>query len=124
MKEQKGCWIALGLLYAVAFSVLLVVAYTGNLPPQLAIIPNYDKPGHLIIYGIATYLGHRVLRWQRIGRFRLPLWVIAFGSFTLVEEGLQAFSPNRSFDGLDLVMSFLGVGLGYWLAERHLSRLR
>ncbi|MEO0377764.1 MAG: hypothetical protein AAF329_24840 [Cyanobacteria bacterium P01_A01_bin.17] len=124
MKEQKGRWVALGLLYAAAFGVLLVVAYTGNLPPQLAIIPNYDKPGHLILYGIATYLGHRVLRWRRIGRFHLPLWVIAFGSFTLVEEGLQAFSPNRSFDGLDLVMSFLGVGLGYWLAERHLSRLR
>lgn len=124
MKEQKGPWVALGLIYAALFSILLVVAYTGNLPPQLAIIPNYDKPGHLIIYGMATYLGHRALRWRRFGRFRLPLWVIAFGSFTLIEEGLQAFSPNRSFDGLDLVMSFLGVGLGYWLAEKHLPHHR
>jgi polysaccharide biosynthesis protein VpsQ len=122
MKEQKGHQAALGLLYAAMFGLLLVVAYTGNLPPQLAMIPNYDKPGHLILYGFATYLGHRVLRWRRIGRFYLPVWVVAFGSFTLIEEGLQAFSPHRSLDGLDLVMSFLGIGLGYWLAERELAR--
>ncbi|MGB7414952.1 MAG: hypothetical protein WA902_12160 [Thermosynechococcaceae cyanobacterium] len=122
MKKRKGIWTALGLLYAALFGIILVLAYSGNLPPQLAIIPNYDKPGHLILYGTATYIGHRVLRWRRIGRFNLPLWVILFGSFTLIEEGLQAFSPNRTFDGLDLIMSFLGVGLGYWLAERDLAR--
>ncbi|MGF1600635.1 MAG: hypothetical protein ACFCU8_01225 [Thermosynechococcaceae cyanobacterium] len=122
MKKRKGIWVALGLLYTALFGVILVLAYSGNLPPQLAIIPNYDKPGHLILYGVATYLGHRVLRWRRVGQLYLPLWVIIFGSFTLFEEGLQAFSPNRTFDGLDLIMSFLGVGLGYWLAERDLAR--
>ncbi len=122
MKERNWFWVVLGLLFAGLFGLIMALAYTGNLPAQLALIPNYDKPGHLILYGVATYLGHRVLRWRRIGRFYLPLWVIAFGTFTIIEEGIQSYSPNRSFDGFDLIMSLLGVGIGYWLAERDISQ--
>jgi polysaccharide biosynthesis protein VpsQ len=122
MKKRQRTWAALGLVYAALFGVILVLAYSGNLPAQLAIIPHYDKPGHLILYGVATYLGHRVLRWRRVGQLYLPIWVICFGSFTLIEEGIQAFAPHRSFDGLDIIMSCLGIGLGYWLAERDLAQ--
>lgn len=115
-------WIILGAVYAVLFGVILVLAYTGTLPPQLAVIPNYDKPGHLILYAVATYLGHRLLQWRRVGPWQLPLWVVLFSGFTIIEEGIQAFAPHRSFDGGDLVMSMLGIALGYWLAERALQR--
>ena len=110
----------LNLLYGLIFSLILLLAYTGKLPAQLAVIPNYDKLAHLILYAIATYLGHRTLRWRRIGRINVPVWVLLFAVLTTIEEGMQAFSPNRSLDWGDLVMSLLGVGLGYWLAERHL----
>ncbi|BDM82230.1 hypothetical protein AM10699_50940 [Acaryochloris marina MBIC10699] len=102
----------------------MVLAYTGNLPSQLAIIPYYDKLGHVILYGLAAYLGHRLLHpfTLRLGRYRLPLWVLAFSGWTLAEEGAQFFAPTRSLDALDLVCSVLGILVGYWLARHQLSQ--
>jgi polysaccharide biosynthesis protein VpsQ len=39
--------------------------------------------------------------------------------FTLGEELVQQFSPHRSLDLMDLIASFTGIAIGYWLAERH-----
>lgn len=115
----------LALIYASLFSVLLALAYTGNLPSQLSVIPYYDKVGHVILYGIASYLGHRLLHrfTLRLGRYRIPLWVLAFSGWTLVEEGGQFFAPTRSLDAMDLVCSGLGISIGYWLAKKEVSRL-
>lgn len=114
----------LALLYAALFGWILVLAYTGNLPSQLAVIPYYDKLGHVILYGVAAYLGHRLLHpfTLRLGRYRLPLWVLAFSGWTLAEEGAQFFAPTRSLDALDLVCSGLGILMGYWLAQQQLAR--
>ena len=113
-------WGLAALVYGVIFLIILVSACTGNLPAQLNVIPFYDKIGHVVLYCIATYLGHRLLnrRKIRIWKIKVPLWVLIFGSFTYVEEGLQFFSPNRSLDWIDLVASSIGLFLGYWLAER------
>lgn len=115
-------WLAL--LYAALFGWILVLAYTGNLPSQLAVIPYYDKLGHIILYGLAAYLGHRLLHpfTLRLGHYRLPLWVLAFSGWTLVEEGVQFFAPTRSLDALDLVCSVLGILMGYRLAQYQLSQ--
>gem|GEM_PF-2348404 len=63
---------------------------------------------------------HLALRRRHItvAGISLPLWVLIFSSFTIVEELGQGFSPNRSVDWLDLVCSLVGVALGYKLAER------
>lgn len=96
------------------------MAYTGNLPSQLGRIPFYDKIGYLLLYGIAAYLGHRVLgsRRVRLGTIAVPLFPFLFAIVTVAEETLQILSPNRTFDVTDLIASFLGITLGYWLAER------
>lgn len=114
----------LALIYASLFGLSLVLAYTGNLPAQLAVIPNYDKFGHVILYGIAAYLGHRLLSRfvLKLGRYRLPFWVLSFTAWTLVEEGMQFFASTRSLDPVDLVCSVFGIGMGYGLAQRELSR--
>ncbi|MEO1593194.1 MAG: VanZ family protein [Cyanobacteria bacterium J06632_22] len=109
-------------IYGGLFLLTLWAAYTGNLPlGALNRIPYYDKAGHVILYCIATYLGHRVLQLRHLRRWSvtLPVFPALFGLFTLTEELLQFLSPNRTLDALDLVCSFIGVGLGYWLAERH-----
>ncbi|MEP0886882.1 MULTISPECIES: VanZ family protein [unclassified Leptolyngbya] len=118
-KTRTLPWIST-IIFAALFVVILVMAYTGNLPAELQAIPNYDKPGHIILYSVAAYLGHRILQKRRIRflRMLIPLWILIFGTFTVVEEVIQGFSPNRSLDALDLVCSGLGIALGYWLAER------
>ncbi len=110
----------MGLVYTLLFLITLFLAYTKHLPPQLEAIPYYDKVGHVVIYAIATFLGHALLnrRTIRISGLTMPLWPLLFGSFTVTEELLQGFSPNRTLDGLDLLMSSLGILLGYGLVER------
>jgi hypothetical protein len=106
--------------FAILFLTIMVVAYTGNLPPQLAQLPHHDKLGHVILYAIATFLGHLGLqrRHVRLVNMQVSLWVLLFGSFTIIEELGQGLSPNRSLDAVDLVCSLVGVVLGYRLAER------
>ena len=119
-KVSRRGWRLLAAFYASLLLLILLLAYTGNLPPQLHRIPFYDKVGHLVLYGIATYLGHRVLQYRRIclGTIALPLFPLLFAIGALVEELLQVFSPNRTLDAIDLLASFLGIILGYWLAEK------
>jgi VanZ family protein len=113
--KSRSLWQLFKFLYAAFFLVTLVLAYTGKLHIPLA-QPPYDKAGHLILYGTATFLGHRILGYRRLRR--LPLFPLLFGIFTIAEELFQSLSPNRTLDAVDLIFSFLGIGLGYWLAER------
>ncbi|MBW4470688.1 MAG: VanZ family protein [Stenomitos rutilans HA7619-LM2] len=113
-------WQLLAVLYTTAFLIILLLAYTGNLPPQFSQIPYYDKIGHVVLYGVAVYLGHRVFAYRRLvmRAIAVPLFPILFAIGTVIEELLQSFSPNRTLDATDLAASFLGIAVGYWLAEK------
>jgi VanZ family protein len=119
-KSQPWIWKGLSLIYLAFFLTTLYLAYTKQLPVQFSHIPYYDKIGHVVLYFIPTYLGHRVLNYRRISMrgVRVPLFPLLFTIFTVTEECIQAFSPNRTFDLLDLFLSCCGIGLGYFLAER------
>jgi polysaccharide biosynthesis protein VpsQ len=124
LRWQQVFWALMACCYGGFFLMTLRFAYLGALPTWLQAIPYFDKLGHMVLYAIATYLGHRLLRgkhWRIQGR-SLPLFPLAFASFTIVEELLQGFSPNRSLDGIDLICSLLGCWLGYRLAERGLDK--
>ena len=99
----------------------MILAYLGKLPTQYLLgFPYADKIGHVVLYCIAAFVGHRVLK-QRHTIFLgcpIPLFPMLFGLFTVVEEGLQGLAPNRTLDAVDLVASLIGVLLGYWLAEK------
>lgn len=115
----------MAIVYGLLFCILLWVAYQGHLPNWFQGIPNYDKPGHVILYAIAAYLGHRLVNYRHITirRWAIPLFPLGFAVFTTIEELSQGLSPNRTLDALDLICSLVGVGLGYWLAERSRRKL-
>jgi polysaccharide biosynthesis protein VpsQ len=117
-KASRWGWRISATIYLVIFIVILVLAYTGQLPASF--FTQYDKVGHLVLYGLATYLGQKVFNFRqiRLQTIAIPLFPLLFGMFTIVEELLQSLSPNRSLDGLDLIASFFGIVLGYWLAEK------
>ncbi|MGG6294752.1 VanZ family protein [Leptolyngbya sp. AN02str] len=123
-KVKAGPWRSrlAAVTFAGFFLWILILAYQGNLPPQLEQFPNHDKLGHVVLYGLGAFLGHRVLHRHRVrlGPWVLPWWILAFSTFTVVEELIQSQSPHRSLDALDLVCSGVGIWLGYWLAERSL----
>ncbi|NJP09032.1 MAG: VanZ family protein [Leptolyngbyaceae cyanobacterium RU_5_1] len=117
LKSSNPIWWFLTLLYAGTFLTILILAYNGKLPVFLT---QNDKLAHLILYCIATYLGHRVIncRQMKLLGYAVPLFPILFAIFTITEEAMQSLSPNRSLDAMDLIASLLGVVLGYWLAAR------
>lgn len=110
----------ISLVYLLIFLSIMAMAYTNNLPGYLSAIPHYDKPGHVILYALPTYLGHRLLNYRalKLQSRRLPLFPLLFILFTVTEELIQNLSPYRTLDAIDLIASILGIGLGWWIAER------
>lgn len=106
--------------YGLFFAITLWAAYTNRLPlAWLSQFPNYDKFGHVVLYCIPSYLGHllcRQVHFRRVG-VSLPVFPVLFTLFTVTEELIQGFSPYRTLDAGDLVCSFAGIGLGYYLAQ-------
>lgn len=107
--------------YGALFLLILWGAYTNNLPLELLQnIPHYDKIGHVVLYAISSYLGHRVLNYRHFKGVRsLPVFPVLFGLVMTAEEIVQGLSPHRTLDSLDLVCSLIGVILGYFLAQTH-----
>jgi VanZ family protein len=109
-------WILATIGFLGILAMILWFAYQGALPP---ILTQNDKPAHLILYGIATFLGHRALsrRHIRCWGWPIPLFPALFTLFTLGEELAQKLSPNRTLDAMDLVASLAGIAIGYGLAN-------
>ncbi|MEL7050751.1 MAG: hypothetical protein AAFV85_00080 [Cyanobacteria bacterium J06634_6] len=105
--------------YGLFFLLMLILAYNGTLPVS-ALLSKFqysDKIGHLILYFIPSYLGHRLCQYKHV-RKHIPLFPALFTLFTVTEELIQGLSPNRTLDGVDMVCSLLGIAVGYWLAQR------
>ncbi|MEM8612546.1 MAG: hypothetical protein AAGF93_11045 [Cyanobacteria bacterium P01_H01_bin.105] len=118
--KQPTSVLLLAVGYGSLFLGILWAAYTNNLPLDLlGAIPHYDKIGHVVLYALASYLGHRVFNRHHFkGHRYLPIFPTLFGLAMTVEEIVQGVSPHRTLDGLDLVCSLSGVVLGYVLAQR------
>lgn len=113
--------VGLAIAYTAFFLVTLWAAYNNRLPlAWLSQFPHYDKVGHVVLYCIPTYLGHRLWRLRHISILsrQLPLFPLLFTLFTLAEELVQGFSPYRTLDVGDMVCSLFGILLGYGLAQR------
>lgn len=126
--RQRYLWPTVTGCYGLGFLIILRLAYLGQLPGWLGHIPHYDKPLHVVLYAIATFLGHSLLQGKRwrinpfSQRWALPLFPLAFAIFTTMEELSQGLSPNRSLDAIDLICSLVGCWLGYRLAERRIPQ--
>ncbi len=98
---------------------MLVLAYRGILPVGwLTRFHNADKLGHLILYCIPSYLGHRLCGGKHLQRWRLPIFPALFALFTIAEELIQGLAPHRTLDAGDMICSLIGIAVGYWLAQR------
>ena len=117
LTKMPVLWVVLAIVYAGIFGGILFFAYSGKLPTS---ITQYDKPLHVFLYFMATFLGHMALNRRRLKMlgYAVPLFPFLFSLFTIAEELIQSLSPNRSLDFMDLVASLAGILLGFWLAEK------
>jgi polysaccharide biosynthesis protein VpsQ len=123
----------LAIAYTCFFLLTLWAAYHNQLPLKwLSQLPNYDKFGHVVLYCMPSYLGHRLCRQKHFRQkhlrqkhlvknnasLSLPVFPTLFALFTFTEEGMQGLSPYRTLDAGDLVCSLIGITAGYCLAQR------
>jgi hypothetical protein len=117
----------LTLLFTAFILLIIILADTGNLG-VLAIlyrIPNADKLGHFILYGILALLINLTLFRSMPHQKRISLALIS--SLILVvliglEEFSQQYFSNRTFSLEDLSASYLGVVFFSWLAIKTTQR--
>jgi VanZ family protein len=113
----------LTVLFALFIILIIVLADTGRLGIlyQVNRIPNADKLGHFILYGILILLIDLTL-FRSVPLHRRK-WVAAVSGLTLalligIEEFSQQYFADRTFSLLDLSASYLGVIFFSWLAIR------
>lgn len=107
-------WIYIGIILSITIS-----AYLKIIPNEIHRFPYLDTILHFLLMGFSALLGHLAFNKRKINIFNLslPLVPIIISFVVLVEECLQRFSPNRSFDLLDLAADFCGIVLFKLLAE-------
>ena len=120
MKSNRF-WIIAFYFYIGIILLISISAYLKIIPNEIKQFPHYDTILHFLLIGFSAFLGHLAFNKRKVKikilNFSLPLTPIIISFFVLIEECLQFFSPNRSFDLVDLAADFCGIVLFTWLAE-------
>ena len=111
-------------LFALLILALVIGANTGQLPHFIYRIyrfPRGDKFGHLILFGILSFLLNKsaLALFPKQNSARLVLTVSLLLSILIgLEEWSQSLFPNRLMSTKDLIASYMGVFpfalLAYW----------
>ncbi|HRW11098.1 MAG TPA: VanZ family protein, partial [Caldilineaceae bacterium] len=103
--------------------VMTQMAYLDVLPKSLLAWPHADKVIHTLFFGAVVFW--LTMWWPerrvQVGRWALPLAIVLPITLALAEEIVQAYSPLRTGDLLDLSADLVGmVGFG-WLSRRFIT---
>ncbi len=111
-------WPQVGAVFAISL-LAYTGAFSGGRVPWLT-LPCMDKALHFSMFGalaFGTHFATRGRRWRGIP------WAVALPlSFALAEELLQATSPHRTADILDIAADLLGMVVFWKLAARMAGR--
>lgn len=114
-------WPQLGAVVAITL-LAYTGAFSGGRVPWLA-LPYMDKVLHFILFGALAFGTHFVTRGRR---WRGMPWAVALPlTFALAEELLQATSPHRTADIIDIVADLAGMvlfwRLAVWVSNRSMT---
>src|SRR4028118_689367 len=107
MKFSKKIWIVACFVYFLILLSIMLLVGTGKLVNFPLAHPPYDKLGHFVLYGIASFLCHRATGKKKMILFNysIPFGPAIFTIFTAAEEMLQAILPNRRASIEDFLFS-------------------
>jgi VanZ family protein len=92
-------------------------------PPPIPVvsgIPNSDKGGHFLLYGIEAYLLYRAVAWPGRSRFslaRVLAIVGAMAAWGMADEAHQYWIPGRSMEAGDVAADVAGAVFGALIAS-------
>ncbi|MFC3150831.1 VanZ family protein [Litoribrevibacter euphylliae] len=93
-------------------------------------VPNGDKIGHLMIFGVLTFMLNLTLLGKSV-RLGVPgvkkgvqvnLALLLVGLFAVTEEFSQLYIASRNFDFMDLGCDAVGMAVFYLLSKRVLDK--
>ena len=92
-------------------------------------IPYGDKVGHMLLFGLLTYVANLALQSRHFSLGRIPLYygAVLVSIFVLSEEISQGFIPSRTLDIIDLVADAVGITLFSYLScltQRYIDKQR
>ncbi|MDQ4078371.1 MAG: VanZ family protein [Chloroflexota bacterium] len=125
-ESNRKKWRVAFFAFLVLVLVLSVLAYNRIIPVNVRWIPYYDKIGHFILLGLASYLGYRATGRRHLVYFgvHVPSAPMLVMLLSLADEGLQAVTPYRNFSVLDLAANLGGVLFFYWIDRIWLDESR
>jgi VanZ family protein len=116
---RRPAWAWLFFLQLFLVAGASVAATLHRLPlPQLS-QHGFDKLGHLLAFGLLSFLA---VGFFGAARWRPVVYTLALAS--ALEEFSQRFLPGRTLDGWDLAANFTGIGLCAFAAVALFSRRR
>jgi len=89
------------------------MAYMGQLPSWIQRIPHFDWLMHFLLLGGLGFGLHKTLREKnfRFQRWLLPIGPCVVSVWSVLDESMQLFSPNRVFSPADMIANLLGIWL-------------
>jgi hypothetical protein len=130
---MKTVVVGVTVLSIVAFTLIIVAADRGAMPPVIAALyafPGGDKVGHFLLMGGLALLVNLSLssRTVTILSRQVLLGSVLVAAVVTIEECTQALSANRTFSLLDLGFGYAGIVcagyLGNWLQRAMAVKLR
>lgn len=99
------------LLFVMFLLGVSFLAYLKLIPTEIKAIPFYDSIGHFVLFGMLGLIAHYAFNQKRVTVFRLaiPLGPLLAVTYACIDESLQIFSSNRTFDLGDLFFGILGI---------------
>lgn len=124
MHFKRNAWIGLVLMIGLIVGTLYKVNQGQSyfLVVWLQQLPNGDKIGHTIIFGVLTFVLNLTLLGKSVKLgVSMNLALLLVGLFAVIEEFSQLFIVSRNFDVLDLACDGLGMWIFYRLSQRVLA---
>jgi undecaprenyl-diphosphatase len=103
-----------------AVAVITQMAYLNLMPWRLLTWPLADKVLHFVLFGLVVFLLSLWLGGQavQLGRWFIPLALLAPLTIALLEEVAQAWSPQRTASLEDWLCDLAGMLFFWWLSRR------
>jgi polysaccharide biosynthesis protein VpsQ len=114
----------IAVLFAVFILIVIILADLNRIPNFIKAIydfPNGDKVGHFVLFGLLSFFITLAFIYSLPNRDP-KLVALSIGLILALLIGLEEFSQKyfsaRTFDLVDLAMSYFGVLVGGWIAYK------
>lgn len=120
-------WLAVGVTFFILYVVYLANTGTPNFfDDMVRSVRHGDKIGHFLLMGSLALVVNLAMGREACRRWTIGRWVLGgtaiVAVFVTLEECSQMFIATRTFNPLDLLADYLGMGAANAFASWHFKR--